>query len=62
MPRRKSQSTADYNKLVNEAVQRVYSGKYKSLYKATKYLGLSKDIVTCCVNGGLLHSQARQQQ
>ena len=62
MPRRKSQSAADYNTLVNEAVQGVHSGKYKSLYKAAKYLGLSKDTVTRCVNGGLSRLQARQQQ
>ena len=62
MSYRKSQSAADYNTLVNKAVQGVHSRKYKSLYKAAKYLGLSKDIVIYHVNGGLLYLQAHQQQ
>jgi hypothetical protein len=62
MPRRKSQSFAEYNTLVEQAIQGVYSGLYKSSYEAAKQLGLNKETVLRRVNGGLTRSQARQQQ
>ena len=62
MVRRKSQTIAEIDALVNKAVLGVQSRLYKSLDKAIKKLGISKDTVTCRVNGGLSRSQARQQQ
>ena len=53
MPRRKSQSFAEYNTLVEQAVQGVYSGLYKSLYEAAKQLGLNKETVLRYVNSSL---------
>ena len=59
MVRRKSQTAAEIDALVNKAVLGVQSRLYKSLYKATKKLGISKDTMTCHVNRGLSCSQAR---
>jgi hypothetical protein len=56
---RKSQTAAEIDALVNEAVLGVQSRLYKSLYEAAKKLGISKDTVTRRVNGGLSRSQAR---
>jgi hypothetical protein len=58
----KSRTAAEYDTQINKAVLGVQSRLYKSLYKAAKQLGLSKDTVTHCINRGLLHSQACQQQ
>ena len=62
MVRRRSQNAAVLNTLLDEAVHGVQSGKYNSSYKAAKELGLNKETVLRRVNGGLLRSQARQQQ
>src|SRR3982074_2907219 len=62
MVRRKSQTAAEIDALVNEAVLGVQSRLYKSPYEAAKKLGVSKDTVTRRVNGGLSRSQACQQQ
>lgn len=62
MVRKKSQSAAEIESLVKEAVQRVLSKKYKSSYAAAKTLGISKDTVTRRVQGGSSCAQARQQQ
>jgi hypothetical protein len=62
MVRRKSLSAAQINTQVDQAVLGVQSGLYKSLYKATKLLGLSKTTVTRRVNGSQSRSQARYQQ
>lgn len=58
----KSRTAAEYDIQINKAVLGVQSRLYKSLYKAAKQLGLSRDTFTLCINRGLLHSQARQQQ
>ena len=50
---RKSQTAAEINALVNKAVLGVQSRLYKSLYKAAKKLGISKDTITRRVNRGL---------
>jgi hypothetical protein len=62
MVRRKSQTAAEIEVRVNEAVLGVQSGLYKSSYEAAKQLGVPKNTVTRRVNGGLSRSQARQQQ
>ena len=62
MVRQKTQATISYNNLLNQAVLGVQSGKYKCLYKAGKLLGLCKETIAYCVNGGFTHSQASQQQ
>ena len=59
MVRRKSQTAAEIDALVNEAVLGVQSRLYKSLYKAAKKLGVSKDTMMRRVNGGLSRSQVR---
>jgi hypothetical protein len=59
MVRRKSQTAAEIDALVNEAVLGVQSRLYKSPYEAAKKLGVSKDTMTRRVNGGLSRSQAR---
>ena len=56
MVRRKSQTAAEIDALVNEAVLGVQSRLYKSLYEAAKKLGVLKDTVTRRVNGGLSRS------
>jgi len=62
MVRRKSQTAAEIDILVNKAVLKVQSQLYKSLYKTAKKLRVSKDSVICHVNRSLSHSQTRQQQ
>ena len=59
MVRQKSQSAAQIEARVSEAVLGVQSGLYKSSYEAAKQLRVSKDTVTRRVNGGLSRSQAR---
>ena len=62
MVRRKSQSAAETESLVKQAVQGVLSKQYKSPYAAAKALRVSKDTVSRRVLGGLTRAQARQQQ
>jgi hypothetical protein len=62
MVRRKSQTAAQCDIRVNEAILGIQSGKYKSSYEAAKQLGLSKTTVTRRFNGGLTRTQARQTQ
>ena len=62
MVRRKSQTAAEIDTLVTQAVLGVQSGLYKSSYEAATLLGLSPNTVTRRVNGGLSRTQARQQQ
>lgn len=61
MVRRNSKATAAHNTRLIEAVLGVQTRKYKSLYKVGKVLQLSKETIAHCVNGGLSHTQARQQ-
>jgi len=58
----KSQKAGELNIQVAEAVSGVQSGKYKSSYKASKALGLSKETVARRVKGGLSRAKARQTQ
>ena len=62
MVRRKSQTAAEIDTLVTQAVLGVQSGLYKSLYKAAKQLKICKTTIARRVNGGGSRSQARQQQ
>ena len=62
MVRRKSQSAAQRDILIDQALLDIQSGKYKSAYEAEKVLKLPKSSVTRRVKGGLSRSQARQQQ
>jgi len=45
MVRQRSKNAAELNTLVTKAVLGVQSGLYKSLYKATKVLEISKDTI-----------------
>jgi hypothetical protein len=56
MVRRKSQSITQFDIQVNKAVLRVQSGKYKSIYKAIKQLGLLKSIIIYYINRDLSYS------
>ncbi|KAJ8066484.1 hypothetical protein OCU04_005544 [Sclerotinia nivalis] len=62
MVRQKSQTATELDTQINKAILEVKFGLYKSTYKATKRLQLSKRTVTRRINGGLSRTQARQQQ
>ena len=45
MIKQRSKNTAELNILITKAVLRIQSRLYKSLYKTTKVLEISKDII-----------------
>jgi len=45
MVKQRSKNMAELNTLVTKVVLEIQSGLYKSLYKAIKVLGISKDII-----------------
>jgi len=62
MVRRRSQKAAENDKLVEEAVVRVLSKKYKSSYEAAKVLGVNHKTVHNRLTGVPSHSTARLGQ
>ena len=62
MVRKKSLNTADLESRISQAITGVQSGQYKTLYKAPQVFNVTHSTLTRGVNGGLLRSQAREQQ
>ena len=59
MVRRRSQKAAESNRLVEEAVAGVYSGKYKTGHKAAAVLGANRGTVYNRLAGKPTRSTAR---
>ena len=62
MPRQRSEKAAESEQKVLEALAGLESGLYKTQYQAVKATGTSSSILSWRIQGGKLHSEARESQ